>query len=695
MSNILVVEDCRVQADFLRYILEKADFRVEVAADGQQGLERFLAGDFDLVLSDILMPGLSGYELCRRIKDSPAGKQTPVILLTSLNDPVAIIQGIECGADNYLPKPYQPDILLGRIRHALASRMPKPDPKLKVGVEATFLGKTFTISSGKEQILDLLISTCEDIVRANQDLQASKDELAAAKARIEDYARRLEGQARSSEDRYRRLMEQANDAIFVLSTSGAVLEANRRAEELLGQPGTDLVGRPFECFLPAEEREAERAQLQRLLAEGSVRGDDLHFVGADGRSVDVSYSASLADVGGDPVVLAIVHDDTERKRLQEQFHQAQKMEAVGRLAGGVAHDFNNLLTVITGFGELLLHQLGGDSPLRESVSQITKASDKAAALTRQLLAFSRKAIIEPKVLDLKGLVADMERLLRRIIGEDIELATVMDQDLGRVRADPSQIEQVILNLAVNARDAMPQGGKLTIEVRNVELDGSYARTHPDARVGPHVLLAVADTGVGMDRATQARIWEPFFTTKGEAGTGLGLATVYGVVRQSGGHVAVSSEPGQGATFMVYLPLVQDEVSTSKSPANPTVLPAGMETILLVEDEEGVRCLARQVLAGCGYRVLEAGNGQEALRVSTRYPERIDLLVADMVMPRLGGRELAERLRERYPGIRVLFLSGYTDDAVIRHGVLAAEVQLLHKPFTPTALARKVRDVLDR
>jgi two-component system cell cycle sensor histidine kinase/response regulator CckA len=387
-------------------------------------------------------------------------------------------------------------------------------------------------------------------------------------------------------------------------------------------------------------------------------------------------------------------DITERKQLEDQFRQAQKMEAVGRLAGGVAHDFNNLLTVINGYGELVLGRLPAGDPTRELIREVVAAGNRAAGLTRQLLAFSRKAIIEPKVLDLKAMMADVDKMLRRIIGEDIQLSILADPELDAVKADPGQIEQVILNLVVNARDAMPQGGRLTIEVRNAELDETYAQSHPDARPGRHVLMAVSDTGCGMDQATMARIFEPFFSTKGERGTGLGLATVHGIVKQSGGHVGVYSEVGHGTTFKVYLPRVAQRPTSGKSSPGLTVLPRGSETVLLVEDEDGVRALARHVLQLCGYTVLEARDGAEAVRIAGQHQGKIDLVVTDVVMPRMGGREVTERTASLHPGVKVLFLSGYTDDAVVRHGILEAEVAFLQKPFSPASLAAKVRDVLD-
>jgi PAS domain S-box-containing protein len=403
----------------------------------------------------------------------------------------------------------------------------------------------------------------------------------------------------------------------------------------------------------------------------------------------------LRDADGKPLEgIGSWTDITERKQLEEQYRQAQKMEAVGQLAGGVAHDFNNLLTIINGYGELLSEQFPKGDPTRELLGRIVTAGDRAAGLTRQLLAFSRKAIIEPRILDLKEVVIDVDKMLRRIIGEDVELTIATDPEPEAVKADAGQMEQVLMNLVVNARDAMPQGGRLTIEVRSAELDETYILDHIDAKPGPHVLLAVSDTGCGMDRATMARIFEPFFSTKGERGTGLGLATVHGIVKQSGGHIAVYSEVGHGTTFKIYLPRVQQRPHLPRTQRGVAVMPRGAETILLVEDEDSVRALAHYILKNCGYTVLDAGDGATALRLAEQHQERIALLVTDVVMPRLGGREVAERVAALKPGIKVLFLSGYTDDAVVRHGILEADVAFLQKPFSPAALASKVRHVLD-
>ena len=385
----------------------------------------------------------------------------------------------------------------------------------------------------------------------------------------------------------------------------------------------------------------------------------------------------------------------ELAETQGQLEQAQKMDAIGRLAGGVAHDFNNLLTVILGRTDILLHPLKPEDPTRHGIELIQRTAGRAADLTRQLLAFSRKQVLEPVILDLSAVTTDMKDMLGRLIGEDIALLTTPTPGLGRVKADRGQIEQVIMNLAVNARDAMPQGGRLILETASVDLDDEYVRRHVGARPGPHVMLAVSDTGTGIPHEIQAQIFEPFFTTKEQGkGTGLGLATVYGIVKQSGGYIEVDSEPGQGTTFRIYLPRLDAEAAPVDRSARPATAAGGTETILLVEDEEGVRELARDILRASGYTVLEARNGAEALPLCARHQGPLDMLLTDVVMPRMSGRELAERLAPLRPDLSVLYMSGYTDDAVIRHGVLGAGTAFLQKPFTPAALVLRVRETLD-
>ena len=382
---------------------------------------------------------------------------------------------------------------------------------------------------------------------------------------------------------------------------------------------------------------------------------------------------------------------------EEQLRQAQKMEAIGRLAGGVAHDFNNILTIISGYGALLLRKLGDSNPMRREVEEIQKSAERAAALTRQLLAFSRRQLLNPKLLDLNSVVAGTEKMLRRLIGEDIELQTVFDRAAGRIKADPTQIEQVILNLVVNARDAMPLGGKLTIQVAAVRFD--CARELPDGELapGPYAMLAVTDTGLGMSEEVKAHLFEPFFTTKEKGkGTGLGLATCYGIIKQSAGSIRVYSEPDHGSIFRVYLPCAEDAAEYAPPVPESDVVLQGKETIMVVEDEEGIRDLAAWVLRDAGYTVLEACNGLEGLRLAQEQPTRkIDLVVTDVIMPHMGGKDMADRLRTMLPDTRILFTSGYTDDALAHHGVLNPGVAFLEKPFSPARLACRVRETLDQ
>jgi PAS domain S-box-containing protein len=422
----------------------------------------------------------------------------------------------------------------------------------------------------------------------------------------------------------------------------------------------------------------------------------------DGTTIEVEITSSPLSFAGQAAKLVLAIDVTARKKaetslreLEDQLRQSQKLEAIGQLAGGVAHDFNNLLTAISGHSDMCLRRLAPEDPIFRRIEQIKKAGDRAAALTRQLLAFSRKQILQPKVLQLNDIVVDMNKMLRRLIGEDIDLMMGLGVDLGHVKADPNQIEQVLMNLAVNARDAMPKGGKLTIETSNVQVGEEFASHHISVPRGDYVLLAVSDTGSGMDAATQARIFEPFFTTKEVGkGTGLGLATVYGIVKQSGGTVWVYSEVGHGTTFKIYLPSVRRSERALPLSQPEQELTQGSETILLVEDEEVVRDMASEILRETGYQVLEASNGKKAIELSSRYSGEIHLMLTDVVMPQMSGRELAEQLLTKRPEMNVLFMSGYTDDAIVHHGVLDEGTAFIAKPFSPEALTHKVRETID-
>jgi hypothetical protein len=636
--RVLLVEDRDTDAELAVRELKRAELacdtrRVQTAEAFRRELRAFSP---DIVLADYTVPGFGGMaalELLRR--EAP---QIPLVVVTGSLDEETAAACIKAGAADYVLKTH-----LVRLGPA---------------------------------------------VRAALALSRSRAEKTQAEAAL-----------RASEQRFRALVEHSWDAIALFDADGAVLYGSPATTRLLGYDLMEFVGRNAVELIHPDDRDGVVARLTEAVAHPRTRVS----VTARVRHKDGSWrhlEGVFTNLLDDPSVGAIVNnyrDATERRSLEEQVIRAQKMEAVGRLAGGVAHDFNNILTAITGYTDLLLADLPADDPRRLDVDEIHHAAQRAAALTQQLLAFSRRQVLQPRVVDLNALVLDVESLLRRLIGEDLTLAAALDPEVGHVRGDPGQLQQVIMNLAVNARDAMPGGGRLTIESRNVELDEAYAAQHRDVTPGRYVLLAVSDTGTGMSEETQSHLFEPFFTTKEMGkGTGLGLATVYGIVRQSGGHVWVYSELGHGTTFKIYLPRVDEpaEPLATRARAAPESL-RGTETILLVEDEAAVRAVTRQLLQRNGYTVLEAPQGAAALALLEGGPVRLDLLLTDVVMPGMSGRELADQLTSRCPGLRVVYMSGYTDDAIVRHGMLEPGLEYLQKPFRPDGLLMKVREVLDR
>lgn len=508
--------------------------------------------------------------------------------------------------------------------------------------------------------------------------------------------KRAEVELLRSEERYRDLVENAHDIIYEHDLAGNYTSINKAGERITGYSRAEILNLTLDQTVAPEYTDKARQMLQRKLEGQPVTAYELEIISRDGRRVATEVNTRLVLQNGLPVgVQGIARDVTERKQLEEQLRQSQKLEAIGQLAGGVAHDFNNLLTVISGYSDLLLRKLPEESPLRPNVAEIKKAGERASGLTRQLLAFSRKQIMQPKVLNLNSVVADVDKMLRRLIGEDIDLLTLTEADLGQVKADPGQIEQVVMNLVVNARDAMPGGGKITLETANVSLDDEYFQQHAEVDRGNYVMLAVSDNGVGMDPEVRRRIFEPFFSTKGPGkGTGLGLSTVYGIVKQSGGNIWVYSEPGKGSTFKIYLPRVDTSVDDEGGRGGLGSAPRGTETLLLVEDEAQVREIAQEILETLGYTVLIAENGEQALRLAREFKHELQLMITDVVMPVMGGRELVENLAKVRPETAVIYMSGYTDDAIVRHGLMDEGLAFIQKPFTADALARKVRLVLD-
>ncbi len=507
--------------------------------------------------------------------------------------------------------------------------------------------------------------------------------------------RRAEAELVASEERFRNLFEYAGDLIFTHDLSGLITSFNQTAERVTGYSRQEAQGMPLASLLSAEDQAALQQAMDCLLGGQNSVKYRLDLIARNGVSCPTEVSSRLIFQDGRPAgVQSIARDIRERQRLESQLLQAQKMEAIGRLAGGIAHDFNNLLTVITGYTQWMLDELPPDHPLRPAATETLLAADRASALTNQLLAFSRNQVYQPEPVDLNVIVARLDRMLRRIIGEDIELSVSMAPQLGRVRADAGQLEQVLLNLVVNARDAMPGGGKLLVQTADVDVRESDS-AETGCPPGSYVMILVADTGCGMDAKTKERIFEPFFTTKEKGkGTGLGLATVYGILSQNRGHITVESAPGQGSVFRVYLPRLAEPAGGAWAAPRETGRAAGGETILLVEDERGVRRVIREMLERHGYKVLEAADGHAAEWTFRAHDAAIDLLITDVVMPEINGRELASLLKALRPDLKVLFISGYTDDAILQNHIMSPGVSFLQKPFTPDTLARKVREVLD-
>jgi two-component system cell cycle sensor histidine kinase/response regulator CckA len=716
--TILVVEDSPTQLETLRFLLEEAGYAVIAATNGRKGLAAAKANAIDLVLSDIVMPELDGYGLCKALRADDTLRHLPVILLTSLTDPQDVIRGLESGVNNFIYKPYDDRALLARVQNVLANEQIRKTAPTEIG-SVIFAGQRFFITADRLQILDLLLSTYENAVNRNNEVVRTRDELRILNEQLEvrvaertaslaagiEERKRAEEALRSAKAFLDGVINSIADPVFVKDEQRRFVLVNDALCAIVGSPREALLGTDGDDAFPAEQVAVFRKMDTKVLDSGAenVNEEALSNLSTGDVCTIVTRKTRYIDPAGSRFLVGVIRDVTERKRaeaehekLEEQLRAAQKMEAIGSLAGGIAHDFNNLLSVILNYAGFALDHVREGDPLRDDLLEVKKAGERAAVLTRQLLAFGRKQVLQPVPLDLNLVLADTEKMLRRIVGEDIDFIRVETPDLGLIMVDPGQLEQVIMNLVVNARDSMPDGGKLTVETSNVEIDGEYTARHVAVAPGPYVLLAVTDTGCGMDEQTKARLFEPFFTTKAKGkGTGLGLSTVYGIVKQSGGNIWVYSELGRGTTFKVYLP--RDLSATAATVIRPPKVPrrtTGTETILLVEDEEALRKAARRALDAAGYTVLTAADGVEALQTSAQHGGDIHLLLTDVIMPRMNGRMLAQELSKSRPATKVLYMSGYTDDAIVHHGVLDAGAQFLAKPFTAADLKAKVREVLD-
>jgi two-component system cell cycle sensor histidine kinase/response regulator CckA len=779
---ILIVDDEQNDRQLLKVLLAAEGFGVLMAGSGEEALAVIGRQAPDLILLDVMMPGMDGYQLAEKIKSRPLAVPIPIIMVTVLDDREAMMRSLAAGAQDYLVKPVHRAELYVRVRNLLRLKAYGDDQgkyskslEREVGsrradlveseqlyrttfdaapigiVRATTAGRWLHVNQrlcdllgySREQLRTAAVQEaiqCEEpalqteallmmathkldrhvieqqryrrsdgtsiwvriVVSIRRDAQGEAQEVISVIEDITD-RRALEAQVQqslarltASEQRYRGLLENANDALAVLSPNGVVREMNQRWAEIVGVPREQLIGRRVSDFATSDNEAEAVANFDTAGASSDSRSGTVKIATATGSHLLMELSRSSIEVGGERLVLTIGRDVTEQRQLEERLRQAQKLEVIGQLAGGVAHDFNNILTAILGFCELLLMDMLPENCSREDVFQIQAAGERAAGLTRQLLAFSRKQILHASVLDINGVIVTMEPMMRRLIAAHVDLVLSLQHDLATIRIDPTQLEQIVINLVVNAADAMPRGGKVTVETANVYLDENYQRHHLPVKPGDYVMLAVSDTGIGMDSATIQQVFEPFFTTKEIGkGTGLGLATVYGIVKQSGGDIWVYSEPGHGSAFKIYLPAVTGAVSVAvqRIAASEVVRP-GSETILLVEDDVAVRRLARIALERTGYRVIEAGNPKEALAVASKDGSAIDLLLSDLIMPESDGPPLFERLAKIHPDVRVLYMSGYADEAVVRHGVITENTPFLQKPFTPLALSGKVRDVLD-
>ncbi len=679
--NVLIVDDQEENLYLLEALFRGNGHDVHLASNGAEAHERLKSGGVDLVISDILMPVMDGFELCRKIRTDEALRHIPFIIYTATyTGPQDEEFAIKIGADRFIQKPCEPDAFMEAVQEVVGGAR-----RSDVDVSA---------APHEEEVLKLYN---ERLVR---NLEQKMQQLEKETRMLRETEKAL----RISEGKYRRLHESMTDGFVYVDMNGFIRESNKSFQNMLGYNSEELSRLTYLDLTPEKWRAYEQDIVtNQVLGKGYSEVYEKEYWKKDGTVFPAELRTFLIrnDAGEKEGMWAIVRDITERKQaekaqkeLEDKLHQAQKMESVGRLAGGIAHDFNNLLAVILGYGEILLGALDKNHPHYKPLDQICQAGVRARDLTRQLLAFSRKQILEMKVVNINQVVTGFEKLLLRLIGEDIHLALSLASMPLPAKADTAQLEQLLMNLAVNARDAMPEGGTLTIETASVELDRTYTEIKPGVLPGRYAMICVSDTGCGMDKQTLDRIFEPFFTTKdSDKGTGLGLATCYGIVKQHGGNIWVYSEPGEGTVFKIYLPLSSEEPVNETLPAIELTEERNSATVLVLEDELSVRNLVGEILTEHGYKTIESGGASEAIAKAAAHSNPIHLVITDVIMPEMKGPEAFEKIREHHPEAKVLYMSGYTDNVVACQGILKEDIEFIQKPFTVKGLLQKCHSIL--